>query len=963
MFLRGNAIPRGIGVLAAGVLLAVVTSSPLSAKNNAKAPGGFIACEAGEDLPGIAPPVPPLGKEYFRHDFESTVGITGANAVHLVGTSRAGTGFRPTGSVTSVPFGDAFDLSTNGGGFAFWIHNEAYYASDTGAQGVILNATDHPFNGFQIQFRIGFGAASSIRLLSLDIRDPARDAVARSLLYQPRDWTPGEWHHLAVTWGSGELRFYVDGRLRAIQGAPADYMTFPSGDPALPSRFFLLSTARLGSFLPASGEWTMDSLRTFNAALSHDEVIDLYRSELDRSGPTLKADRLWLKLLGPQDGYGLEGIVDTAAQRRVTMKAPSRHLWRLRFSSPTIEGKSFTIDNTAVSTPPTCMHNRKTGEVQLQWPAFLLPDSNFDVGTGVTGGNRVTVSLKPIVEKVLKAPEGSIAAQIAVEHAAETDGNSWTLDMAALRLGGIAPVDHPSDQEYLVLPQFNIGNYVPNPFHGVIDARSGGGRGWINPDSTPALYPSGTMAMQWLGLVDMGGQESGLYFAAHDPDMHVKGFFFGNGAGDHYASSAGALATRTVILQNFIESDPGIDVDLVSYPENIGTVGNSYEQSWPTVIGLEDGSWYHLAQRYRRFAKKQIWTQAGPMRDRDDYPEWMNDFGTMQPSTSYRITVKVLEDKIRALYGPDSSGYVYWFFNNWQQNSRGVGGNQLNDMPFFDLLAPQYLADEITAANAADAPVALYTIPTDWEITHDRGVSDVGTYDYTDWTWLDGESEALIKRFPTPIVHPTCLPSSHPDAARIRVFDGVFPYCPPVPDPDPTRVDYYLIQMEPTSLVWHDLFQLKIGEIIDELALEPGSPEFQGVYLDVLSILSPRLCYSENHRHRPGGGNYWATGYRELLSGLPGSPPQASQTGEPRVSYFSEGFSEPYIDLLDTNLIWNLDTFGGFNGAPLPLAMAVYHDYTQFVGRFVFFSVPLCRPRRRRVYQRHYPARCHCQDR
>ena len=55
-------------------------------------------------------------------------------------------------------------------------------------------------------------------------------------------------------------------------------------------------------------------------------------------------------------------------------------------------------------------------------------------------------------------------------------------------------------------------------------------------------------------------------------------------------------------------------------------------------------------------------------------------------------------------------------FNNWQQNSRGVGGNQLNDMPFFDLLAPQYLADETTAANAADAPVALYTIPTDWRV-------------------------------------------------------------------------------------------------------------------------------------------------------------------------------------------------------------------------------------------------------
>ena len=49
----------------------------------------------------------------------------------------------------------------------------------------------------------------------------------------------------------------------------------------------------------------MDSLRTYYATLSHDEVIDLFRSELDRSGPILKADRLWLKLLGPKDGYGL----------------------------------------------------------------------------------------------------------------------------------------------------------------------------------------------------------------------------------------------------------------------------------------------------------------------------------------------------------------------------------------------------------------------------------------------------------------------------------------------------------------------------------------------------------------------------------------------------------------------------------------------------------------------------------
>jgi hypothetical protein len=117
------------------------------------------------------------------------------------------------------------------------------------------------------------------------------------------------------------------------------------------------------------------------------------------------------------------------------------------------------------------------------------------------------------------------------------------------------------------------------------------------------------------------------------------------------------------------------------------------------------------------------------------------------------------------------------------------------------------------------------------------------------------------------------------------------------------------------------MWQEKIASVCETLTKEYG---VTGVYLDQLSGPSTTpLCFAEGHPHRPGGGNYWARGYQQMMAAIRRRMPDR------RRFFTSEYFAEPYISHVHGFLVWSC-----FTEHAIPFAQAVYAGRTIFWGRF-----------------------------
>lgn len=887
-------------------------------------------------------PTPPAA--FFEHEMDDKAGILGAVDLDFGLPARDGAAFRPDGHITYFPFDDAFPTMTEGS-FAFWLYNHAYYGS-SGVGALFINTDNELHHGFNIELGIGLsGTDATLQRLRFLLRDPTNGH--RSVMARIHNWSPGEWRHIAATWGHGVMRLFIDGRpVGQTSDLPADMMAAPAGT-LTPNKLYLLSSGRSAS--NAAGRWTMDRFHSYDGPLAPEEITHLYLSEVDRSGPMLDAGRMRIKLLGPKDGYGLEAVRDQTAGRLITTELPPGRWWRLLFAAADAPGAVVTIDNSVIQTVPTCSVGAM-GQLTLDWE-FELPDLQLTDNT--TAAAKARLVLTPLQDEV--------EARLFVKHASARPETAWTLNLVGLRFGGIGAIDPAAGDSFrMYLPQHYIGSFVDHPAQSMLAGFTGGNQGWHNPMGFGNnRYPSRNMNMQWVGLVDAAGKNASLYFAAHDPSLQVKSFFYDNSVGDPYS---GSIANRTDLIAEV--SDLGIDLETVVFASDIGGVGNGYSQNWPVVFRIGDGDWWDLAQRYRQFALQQVWTNSGPLARRTDSPAWFQDLGLVQPSTIYSDSapdsgiINRLEIEMQALatangFVPDSLGHLLWHFTSWHCEGRTGSFHQANDLPFF-CLGPTFRL-LVAEANGKGTPTAIYTLPRDWELARDRG--STAHFDFEDWNRLKGWEHIIVGRFQQP-----------------EDLDDF-----PTEDEDLNEPQVAPLAMDPNSRLWADLNQ----ELYDTLAATP----IEGFYLDVLTTAQPRLCFNPDHPHRPGGGDYLVQGARRLIADLKSGSQttraelkvrllaeadvldqeaaalhilandldqagladdaaatraaadaktaQAQQNRDREaelgsLAFYGEGFAEVYADQMDGNLVWNLDEF---NPQPFPLAMAVYHDYTQFMGR------------------------------
>ena len=291
-------------------------------------------------------------------------------------------------------------------------------------------------------------------------------------------------------------------------------------------------------------------------------------------------------------------------------------------------------------------------------------------------------------------------------------------------------------------------------------------------------YPSTGCPLQMLAF-NLG--DAGLYLAAHDGASRAK---------------------RLVVTQ---EQDVGFRL----LSENAGVPGAAFAPDYPVVIAAYRGDWWQAAERYRAWATQQAWTAKGPIRQRADYPQRLEDLGFWMILNGEPAGVTNQMAKTARLY-PDVPAGVHWYC--WHQ------------IPF-DNSYPEYFPtkDGMAEATRAMAGKGQMVMP------------------YINGRLWDQDIPSFIGAY----------------AATCKQLTGT------------NYVEHYgkhsrnLVPMCPATRLWQD----KVRDICHRLMAGCG---VNAIYLDQIGAAAPAACYDASHGHPLGGGRYWTDGYRAMLTPIKG---------------------------------------------------------------------------------------------
>lgn len=322
-----------------------------------------------------------------------------------------------------------------------------------------------------------------------------------------------------------------------------------------------------------------------------------------------------------------------------------------------------------------------------------------------------------------------------------------------------------------------------------------------------------------------------------------------------------------------------LDLYLNHFPEGQGLPGTGYVSPFPVVIGTFQGDWLTAARIYRQWAQRQIWCSAGVLERRSDVPRWYKDLAIWEFITANSY------DAMR--YYQALLGGLPWA-NHWNYLWKDAGQG---DRGSPDLFPPKGGEEQMRAETAQLQAAGIYTVP------YFLGSAlDVNSPQYAEW-----EMEKYLVRG---------------GEAHYALEDPQVPY----------RWFYPQTQFAwpcPHLDAWPD----KAVEIVRHI-MELG---VSGVYLDTTTG-NAYQCFSREHGHPVGGGNYWAQGVRRYLARLR----QTVKEINPQGIMTGENPCEIYNDLMDGYLLFNHDW-----PDRVPAFQAIYHDYVGTYGQFLATSAKI----------------------
>ena len=327
-----------------------------------------------------------------------------------------------------------------------------------------------------------------------------------------------------------------------------------------------------------------------------------------------------------------------------------------------------------------------------------------------------------------------------------------------------------------------------------------------------------------------------------------------------------AAYDRGAMYKRF-EIQPGAEFVVNARASDMGVPGNKWAAPFSFALGVYHGDWMTGCKRYRAWALKEApWTSKGPLANRKDVADGIkNVCAWLQTGGAPEEVVPAVKKFSDAIHAPVG---VHWY--NWHQ------------IPF-DTYYPNYFppkpgfAEGVAELKKAGVVVMPYINARLWDTANENFAQAKPA------ATIDEEGKVTIEEYGS--------------GAKLAV-------------------------MCPTQKLWQE----KVFENIRRLVEECG---VNAVYMDQIGSAPPRMCFNKNHGHPLGSGDWWVSGYRELLT-----PIKNWCTSDGRqVGLTTENDAEPYMDNVDGNLIWVPR-----DDHEIPMTTAVYSGYTLYFASNHAFS-------------------------
>ncbi len=432
----------------------------------------------------------------------------------------------------------------------------------------------------------------------------------------------------------------------------------------------------------------------------------------------------------------------------------------------------------------------------------------------------------------------------------------------------LVPIGEGSKTNHFTIPRVR-GIVANDPFNAQ--------RGFGTESHRGNPWPGG-LNMQFHSLYDDAG--TGLYLATYDGQGYRKMFY--------------------------VDQNPDrqmMTYKVAHFPANMGYPAENYSMTYDVCIGPFKGDWYDACQIYRQWGIQQKWCRQGPLRTRKDMPKW------------YKECPLVL--KTQSPYGDRSVTAM---------RDRMLAVLKLIEM---DLPIDWYMWQQFFPDKSFSSREGCEDKVPDSAPFHDDNVHD-GIYPLM--PSIDSFSSACKELFEA--------------GGRVKAFVPAKLYDPGMNENAP-----FAAQAKPNAvrdlqgkvfIGWHQyLWKMCYNtpwwqnRLKDEVVALFKNENVHGVYFDTFYggtmddwHASRYQCFSTEHSHSHGGGNYAYLGackHSQVVRGaMKQVDPQAVMTGE--------NPSETAIDLLDGFLL-----YWPVRAEMAPLLATVYGDY---ICRSSVFLIP-----------------------
>ena len=307
---------------------------------------------------------------------------------------------------------------------------------------------------------------------------------------------------------------------------------------------------------------------------------------------------------------------------------------------------------------------------------------------------------------------------------------------------------------------------------------------------------------------------------------------------------------------------------------------NTYRPTYETIVGLFEGDWLSAAQIYRQWATEQKWCRESRFHN-GQTPEWAEKTALWIWNRGKSSNVLSEARHLRKKWKLPVSVFWHW----WHGCSYDEG--------FPEYLPPREGAEPFRKAVKEAEKEKVHCIVY------------MNSYQWGNSTrsWKEEGAE----RFCAKQINGNTYSHS------FNIFTGkeLTPMCMATP-----------------------FWRKKYATLADSAICQYG---VGGIYMD--QACSSMKCYDEGHGHPLGGGNYWVSGFKDLVSSIR----QGAEREKKKAVLAGEGSGEDWIPCLDLFLTLEASReryLGIGDTETIPLYQAVYHDYAMTYGNYSSLVYP-----------------------